>query len=539
MRSGKKSGMTVHNRKFLPSPSPLEQEAQLDVIMPTDAQQLQGMIRMLDKEYENATPSQRAALDLWKMQVSQSTASDTVKLQFLRRFYFWLLGRGDDDATSKTLWGRGNAAAHNSEVAAYIDRFHNKRTQYAIQLFMLSQRVPSNLNQYYLYFKYVVNGQLKYTKLKDGTGFWDMSNEDYLEDFDLFRQAFDPNDDKPQDPAKRGDAAIIAPAIDGQTLGKKAFQAQDPYPFTAEDRNKYKLDLEKVEQNAVRNIQQMLLDNNGPLPKYEGITKADLRELLDELRAGNAPPPSGDSKTDTASDSSLDTARSNPALGVPGADSGSAAVERNKSLLSSAKEAASKVASYLVTPDLGSPIEKVPQSPFAGEKDEVKKDLAADFDDKGKEEETLPDDSQKALSRDESEVQIKKLEEVAKGDKRTSEVKNEIKKLQGEIVEAERNVTEAEIADKIEKTKMSAVDVSKADESFAEASKAIRFAEEFHRVATDHIRFYEDEIMESEQLDDARKIRLLDHATKQKAQLNRELDDVVLPLIQKRNAKKL
>ncbi len=531
MRSGKKSGMTVHNRKFHPSPSPLEQEAQLDVIMPTDAQQLQGMIRMLDKEYENATPSQRAALDLWKMQVSQSTASDTVKLQFLRRFYFWLLGRGDDDATSKTLWGRGNAAAHNSEVAAYIDRFHNKRTQYAIQLFMLSQRVPSNLNQYYLYFKYVVNGQLKYTKLKDGTGFWDMSNEDYLEDFDLFRQAFDPNDDKPQDPSKRGDAAIIAPAVDGQISGKKSFQGQDPYPFTAEDRNKYKLDLEKVEQNAVRNIQQMLLDNNGPLPKYEGITKADLRELLDELRAGNAPPPSGDSKTD----SSLDTARSNPALGVPGADSG---VERNKSVLSAAKEAASKVASYLVTPDLGSPIEKVPQSPFAGEKDEVKKDLATEFGDKGKEEETLTDDTQKTLSRDESEVQIKNLEKVEKGDKRTSEVKNEIKKLQGEIVEAERDVTEAEIADKIEKTKMAPVDVSKADESFAEASKAIRFAEEFHRVATDHIRFHEDEIMDNENMDDARKIRLLDLATKQKAQLNRELDDIIHPLIQKRNTKK-
>ena len=143
------------NVKFQAGADPLELESMMTRIEPTSKQELEQMTKLLQTTHggPNASDEQRQALELWKFQVEQGTVSDQVKFQFLRRFYFWLLGRGEKEDTDKTMWGRANAAAHNPEVAAYIDQFLDKRTQYAMKLNMLSMRQPTTLNGYYLYFK--------------------------------------------------------------------------------------------------------------------------------------------------------------------------------------------------------------------------------------------------------------------------------------------------------------------------------------------------------------------------------------------------
>ncbi len=177
--------------KFHPGADPLEREAGIRVLQPTDAQQLEQMTKMLEKLYEGATPEQQQALALWKMQVAQGTIRDQVKLDFMRRFYFWLLGRGDQSDHDKTLWGRANTAVYNKEVAAYIDMFVDKRTKYVMKLRMLANNVPDTLNGLYLYYKYIVNGRLKQIRAPDGTINYDMTDEDYLQDFDMFQQVFE------------------------------------------------------------------------------------------------------------------------------------------------------------------------------------------------------------------------------------------------------------------------------------------------------------------------------------------------------------
>jgi hypothetical protein len=239
-----REALKAGNPKFHPGKDPLELETMLTTIQPTTRQELDQMTEMLELTYPAATrtPQQTQALELWKFQVASNTTQDQVKFQFLRRFYFWLLGRGSEEDTKKTLWGRANAAIHNSEVAAYIDAFVDKRAQYATKLNMLSLNIPETVNGYYLYFKYVVNGALRRVNRPDGTSFWDMSNEDYLEDFDLFRQVLDKTDIMGRNDIDHGPDAyadLIAPSVNrkdsGRTRHMRAFEGVEQFPITHEN----------------------------------------------------------------------------------------------------------------------------------------------------------------------------------------------------------------------------------------------------------------------------------------------------------------
>ena len=271
----------------------MEREANINVIQPTNAQQVERMTEVLRKTYNhsNATPEEKQAFALWQFQVSQGTAADEVKLEFLRGFYFWLLGRGDEADHEKTMWGRANAAVYNKEVASYIDQFVSKRTRYAMLLQLLSMRVPSTLNGYYLYYKYIVKGALKRVKGKDGLEYWDMSNEDYLQDFDIFRQELD----KEGILGERGeDAYSMAIAPQGnKPRDRKGFEASVPYPVTREglergDAKRDAFSLEKSEQKL-----EAVIEAQTP-----SATK-HVRHVADET---NAEPATEDERRDTIGD---------------------------------------------------------------------------------------------------------------------------------------------------------------------------------------------------------------------------------------------
>lgn len=151
-----RAALRAADPKFHAGLDPLQQEHDLHVIQPTTKEQLRSMAKMMEDLYRqpgNQTPEARNAYEFWKMQIASENVSDLVKFNFLRRFYFWLLGRGTKEEHDKTLWGRANTAVWNPEVAAYIDQFTSKRTQYALKLAMLANRVPSGLVGHYLYFK--------------------------------------------------------------------------------------------------------------------------------------------------------------------------------------------------------------------------------------------------------------------------------------------------------------------------------------------------------------------------------------------------
>lgn len=179
------------DQKFHPGATPLEREPFEGTIKPQYKDQLEQMMKLMQEYANQSDPDTQKAVALWKTQVQQGTFNDQVKFDFARRFYYWLLGRGTTEDHDRTLWGRGNAAVYNSEVRGYIEAFSSKRLQYAQQLALLASNVPTTLNGYYLYFKYIVGGNLKRAKTDSGTEFWDMTDEDYLADFEMFRMEFD------------------------------------------------------------------------------------------------------------------------------------------------------------------------------------------------------------------------------------------------------------------------------------------------------------------------------------------------------------
>lgn len=178
------------DKKFHPGATPIEREPFEDVLKPQYREQLEQMMKLMgDYAQQAGTPEAKQAVALWQAQVAQGTFSDKVKFEWARRFYYWLLGRGTEEDHDRTMWGRGNAAVYNPQVRAYIESFGAKRLQFAQQLALLANRVPDTLTGYYLYFKYIVGGKLE-RKTKGGQSWWDMSDEDFLADFEMFHNEF-------------------------------------------------------------------------------------------------------------------------------------------------------------------------------------------------------------------------------------------------------------------------------------------------------------------------------------------------------------
>ncbi len=154
-RAAAKDNLRVAHSKWQPGLSPLEEEERLKVIIPTNAQQVRQINTMIDTLMQDGDldPDVRKALALWKVNYQMESVPDQVRRAFLEGFWCWLLGRGNDEQTKRTLWGRANVAAHNSEVAAYLETFARKRTEYVARLILMAEHVPDTLVGFYLYYK--------------------------------------------------------------------------------------------------------------------------------------------------------------------------------------------------------------------------------------------------------------------------------------------------------------------------------------------------------------------------------------------------
>lgn len=278
-----KQRLQAVQQKFSPQPNPLEREQELNILQPTDAEQQQKVTKMLALMKQGADAPTQHAIAMIQMQLASGAINDQVKMQFVRDFYFWLQGRGTDADTKKTMWGRGNAAVHNPEVAAYIQAFAQKRLQYAQQLLLLANRVPSTLNGYYLYYKYITRGKLRHIQDESG-GFWDLSNDDFLDDFELFQQYFDdPRRDykpiiKPATTAAAAHPGSLAPPT-----GAAPSTASDPYPRTTAERKQWSVDRQPPprEPEELRLAQQYRLSVAGVNPTSD----------VQQKNADNAPLP--------------------------------------------------------------------------------------------------------------------------------------------------------------------------------------------------------------------------------------------------------
>lgn len=99
---------------------------------------------------------------------------------------------------------------------------------------------------------------------KNGKSFYDMSNDDYLQDFDVFQQVFDKKSDLFGGDANDKGASDIMGPMALRKPGDKAFEGVVPHPTTTEalsrnsDRNggagSYAISKQKMQENTVNNL---------------------------------------------------------------------------------------------------------------------------------------------------------------------------------------------------------------------------------------------------------------------------------------------
>jgi hypothetical protein len=235
--NGRGAGEWGQYKKYDSGITPLEKEQSFKNMMPLSSTKTAKTLAVINDMIGEANKTNHhadaAALNFWKQQIVAGSAGSAAQAQFVQGFWGWLIGQGSDEDYKRTLWGKDNIAKHNSEVAAYVDQFAKKRLDYAIQLNLLSNRVPESLNAYFLYYKYIVQGNLKTLKAADGDSYVDIDPEDFLNDWEIMHAEFDIRgdvNDKPApwkpaqapDPVERGDAKEAADIILGIATEEEA-----------------------------------------------------------------------------------------------------------------------------------------------------------------------------------------------------------------------------------------------------------------------------------------------------------------------------
>ena len=113
------------------------------------------------------------ALRTWKVLHDLDGEKDSVDTDFLKGFWRWLLGRGEDAEHKRTPWGRERLTAPS--IIKYLTIFIEQRFDLKEKIAKLALSQPQNIYEAYLFYKYIVRAE------------WENLNEDeYLSVFEDF-----------------------------------------------------------------------------------------------------------------------------------------------------------------------------------------------------------------------------------------------------------------------------------------------------------------------------------------------------------------
>lgn len=147
------------NVKYRPRMDPLEHEATLDEMIPLESvseeQWNQWYLRYRD---------QNEFIQSIKAQKDSDNITKTINNTFVLEFKKWLQGRSrwninmkPDGETPCTPWGPQNLFFLPG-VVPYLRSFIDKKVAYQLKLVMLYLRGPTDLNEAFIYYKYLVRG---------------------------------------------------------------------------------------------------------------------------------------------------------------------------------------------------------------------------------------------------------------------------------------------------------------------------------------------------------------------------------------------
>ena len=87
----------------------------------------------------------------------RETAEENAQMEFVKQFIDWLQGKGPNRLHDRTPWGREKPALELKEVRSYLEGFLDVFYKTWLKLTLLVFRGPQTLNEYWIYYKYVLH----------------------------------------------------------------------------------------------------------------------------------------------------------------------------------------------------------------------------------------------------------------------------------------------------------------------------------------------------------------------------------------------
>jgi hypothetical protein len=172
--------------KFKKPLSEFDHEKMLQSITPRDHIKRKQIMDYLDYRISQCekNSSMQIAYSYWRTKMDVDSLEGKINNDFTKEFQRWLLGIGSIAEHQKTPWGRKRV--DDTEVKNYLKLFLDARLEFMRVMETLWYKSKMGLikgvNEYYLFYKYIIRGGLKYDKTA-ADPYADADESDWLVDW--------------------------------------------------------------------------------------------------------------------------------------------------------------------------------------------------------------------------------------------------------------------------------------------------------------------------------------------------------------------
>lgn len=169
--AARKDTVDAITKKFAHMQTTLNREGTMDALKIADSGARDNVQKLLGRKIKDLTDqlkktsdttekenikSQLTAWHHWKTQF-EADALKTPNADATKDFFAWLLGKGKEEHHRNTPWYRDPQMLHLKDVQEWIDGFADIFAESKAELIKLAWKTPQNLDEAWLYFKFIVN----------------------------------------------------------------------------------------------------------------------------------------------------------------------------------------------------------------------------------------------------------------------------------------------------------------------------------------------------------------------------------------------
>ncbi|MBS0654665.1 MAG: hypothetical protein JSR46_02710, partial [Verrucomicrobia bacterium] len=188
---GRNKDMPANSTKYKVDPNPLDLEAHNPNMQPQphdEAKEVRRYVKrkiaLLSEKIARGVGAgdeaqeklavwkrEKSAWQSWLTQLHHKEVLPSVRAEFISDFQNWLMGRGREIDHLRTQWYR--TPITEGTVTNYLDAFINERHRFLAALTKLKQRAPRNIDEAYLYYKYIARQNPEEIPIKTFLSDWD------------------------------------------------------------------------------------------------------------------------------------------------------------------------------------------------------------------------------------------------------------------------------------------------------------------------------------------------------------------------------